>query len=297
MRRPFMDNLKGLTEVVQQLVYETIGLLLPGALAVVAVSAAIAPGEVRGLFDWAGRLPVPAVGLAYVLGYVVQGLSRPVTQGAEDVLAAIPRLLLRFLPRAAVDALERLERHLTGRHAHRPGSAAGEAVSLPEIAGSYWANKLGVPVAALREGDVRDLSFSEVGDRTHLDRFRAATSLCRGAAFSVVLVLAILIAKLVLGVPPATPRSYLIIAVLVVVFYALLERADMYDRLWRSVVPAQFLAAASHSAPLSRLAVPAPPVGSRDVAGNAGEPTEEAPAPVPVPQEKPHAQADLPPSR
>lgn len=244
-----METLKGLAEIVQHLLYETLGLLLPGVLACLAIAAALGSSELEAVLRHASQHTVLAIVGAYVAGYVVQGLSRPVNQIAVDILTLIPKLVLKVFGRRARRVVDRVEKHLTGRHSHVAEAPDEHTAELDPLIAAYWANRLRLPDGKrLRADHVRDLCFSEIlGARAHLDRYRAATSLCRGAAFAVVVAAVIILVQLALGGRPPTLGIVGVLVGLVVVFCAFTERADMYHRLWKAVVPTQFLATVSRS--------------------------------------------------
>lgn len=259
-----MESLKGLAETVQQLVYETLGLLLPGALAVLSIAAAIGPIELQAVLRLGSQYTALGVVGAYLAGYVVQGLSRPVNQLADDIFTAIPKVVLKMLGEGARKLVGRIGTHLTGRQSHVTETSDEHTAQLDPLIADYWANRLGLAHGKrLRADHIRDLCFSDIlHSRGHLDRYRAATSLCRGAAFSVVVATVILVAQLALGDRPMTLGIVGLLAVLVVVFYALTERANMYHRLWEAVVPTQFLANASRNGSFEPPTAPASPPAS-----------------------------------
>lgn len=248
-----MDGLKGFAEVAEHILYEVLGLLIPGGAFALAVSAALGGEAWTTLLVFGRQHPWLSLAGAYVLGYPVQGISRPVTVTSEWLLRFPGRLvigtILRLVPqrprRWAKGRLMAFERWLTGRHGHEPGATREDAVDLEELSLAYWTARLLVPAGkSLSPRQVQDLSFSVLlPERKQLDRFRAATSLARGVAVSVVAVALILAVQLWLGVREPSWSLVLTLMALVVAFYGLMQRAEMYDELWRDVVPAQLLCA------------------------------------------------------
>lgn len=256
-----MDGLKGFAEVAKHILYETFGLLLPGGLALLAVAGAVDPGLARAAIAFGRENTWLALGAAYVLGYPLQALSRPVTVAAEAILTAPTKLILwiiHLLP-AVGSGIDRLERALTGRHAHTRDQDKRSAtrVEFDALLGAYWGRRLGLPEGRrLSSAQARDLSFSQLlAERDGLDRFRAATSLTRAAAAVTVIVLGILGWQLVLGERRVTWPLVGVIELLLLAFYGLLERADMYDGLWRSALRSQLLCAVTRERALDPFSV------------------------------------------
>jgi hypothetical protein len=251
-----VDGLKGIAEVIEHILYEVLGLLLPGACFVLAVA------YVWGGTTWADALrfaceqPWIAGGAAYLLGFVVQGLSRPVTGATEWILRS-PARLLTWLYRLGMPEQARTvvatwrargAAVLFDRHRHSTTTVpAGQAVNLDSVAEAFWRKRLHIGEdRRLSWSQVRDLSFSAlISERNRLDRFRAATSLCRGVATTVAICIAIMVMQLVREERSISWVSAGWIAGLLLAFYALLERADMYNKLWNAVVQPQFLASAT----------------------------------------------------
>ncbi len=225
-----MEGLKAVAEVIDHVLYELLGLFLPGA-AFVLLLAYVAGGE-----TWTEALrlsaahPWIAFGGAYLLGYAVQGISRPVVDAVGWVLGR-PGWFLTWIRRKAGG----------GPEAPRPLS---EGADLDRVAEAVWRRRLGlVAEERLSTQQVRDLSFSVLGSARHrLDRYRAATSLCRGVATAVVVALALLLAQVAWGIRPVAWKTAGAAAGLLLAFVALRERSLMYDRLWGAIITPQFLA-------------------------------------------------------
>jgi len=264
-----MDGLKGIAEVLEHILYEFLGLIVPGAALVLVIAGIVGDPWWTMLLTFVDKHPWLSLGGAYVLGYPVQGVSRPVTTIFGWLLPLPWRLLFMLIGLLSKrfhqwlqTRLDMLRRKLTGRHAH-DRLVNSDDVDLVELGTAYWATRLGVPTGKrLSRRQVQDLSFSAIlPERKQLDRFRAATSLTRGVAVAVVAAFSLLVYQLVVGV--RGPSTLLIIALigLALAFYGLMERADMYDGLWRTVVPAQFLCAVTRnpaSAGETDSAAPAP---------------------------------------
>src|SRR4051812_5361514 len=80
-----MDGLKGLAEVAKHILYETFGLLIPGAIAALAIAGVVEIDWLNALLTFARANAWLALGGAYVLGYLVQALSRPINAMAEGL--------------------------------------------------------------------------------------------------------------------------------------------------------------------------------------------------------------------
>jgi len=246
-----MDPLKSVADVVEHVLYETLGLLLPGALLLVGVAAAVGGETFQQVLAAAGAHPWLSILAAYLAGYVVQGVSRPLVGAAAWLLRLPGRGLVGALPHGVRQRVRQWEATVAaGRHAHA-GEQPGESrANLEEVEQRYWETRLGVR-GPLSKAQLRDLAFSELlAERKQLDRFRAATSFCRGSSVAAVAVLVIVAWQLLTGARDVSISGFALIVGAVVTFYALLERADMYDRLWRAVVPVQFLCAVSRQAAL-----------------------------------------------
>jgi hypothetical protein len=230
-----MDALKGVADAVEHLIYEALGILLPGLAAVIAAVVLWLPhaGALQA-FAWMEAHQVHVLVGAYVLGYAVQGISHSVT-----------RPMLRAL---------RL------RHATR----AAHQTPFREMARAYWGRRLRVESpTALGDPQVRDLSYSVLGPATRrLERFRAAEGLTRGVAAVCALASLVFAVQLVAGWREREAVAALPLLALLVITAGLCERAARYDQLWSAVLESQFAATilAEASAELST-APSVPPVG------------------------------------
>lgn len=252
-----MEGLKGLAEVLDHILYELLALLIPGAAFVLLVAWLLGPGAWADATGFMREQVWVALGAAYLLGYAVQGVSRPVVGAVERALRLPSRLLWRLACTLAPGQRERIagwgmeiERALLGRHTHGDAAVpARAAVDLDEVARERWRKRLRLPEdKMLSVAQARNLSFSALlSERGRLDRFRAATSLCRGVAAGVAIGLVIVTTQLVTGHRAPSLGGFLLLEGLVIAFYALLERADMYDRMWHRVIQPQFLAFATRA--------------------------------------------------
>ena len=252
-----VDGLKGFAEIAKHILYEVLGLLVPGGTFALAVAWAIEPGWASVLLRLGEQHTWLALGGAYILGYPVQSLSRPATTIFEWVLtrpAALLRLVGRVLPESVNEWIERrvaaFESVLTRRHAHSyAADDADSTVDYDVLMHAHWLPRLGLEAGRkLSPSQLRDLSFSElVGDRDRLDRFRAAASLARGVACAVTAVAWIFTWQLVIGERDVTWNAVGVALLGIVAYYGLMERADMYDRLWNAVLRSQFLCVASRT--------------------------------------------------
>lgn len=230
-----MEALKGVTDALEHLIYETLGILLPGLAAVIAAVVLWLPhaGALRAL-TWMEAHQVLVLVGAYVLGYAVQGIAGPVS-----------RPVLRTL---------RLS------HAKR----AAPSTPFPEMARAYWVRKLRVESpSALDDPHVRDLCYSVLGPATRrLERFRAAEGLTRGVATVCALAFLVLAVQLVAGWREREAVAVLPLLVLLVVIAGLCERAARYDQLWFTVLESQFAATTLAEASAGMSTAPAvTPVG------------------------------------
>lgn len=242
-----MDAVKGIADVVEHVLYETLGLLLPGAVLLLAVTAAWNPAAGANLIEVSGDHPWFALLAAYLAGYVVQGLSRAIVVTADALLSAPGRFVFWALPDRVGDWVRRLEGRVSAsRHTHSQSADDNAEIDLETIAQEYWQRRLGVSGRRFSAAQLRDLAFSEILPvRKQLDRFRAATSFCRGCAAIAAMSAVAVAVQTARGAQPVSALSFAAVISAIVVFYSLMERADMYDRLWRSIVPVQFLCAAS----------------------------------------------------
>jgi hypothetical protein len=246
-----VEGLKGIAEIVEYVLYEVVGLIIPGTCFALGVSYAWDPAAAADLLRIASDWPWVSVVSTYVLGLAVQGVSRPVTAVFGGLLK-LPWVLIgwggRLTPqrfRSWVGrGLAAVESFLFHRHSHQyvEGPAEGR-VNLNDVAEQRWRQRLGLSDdRRLSASQVRDLSFSAiVSERHRMDRFRATTSLCRGVATAVDVSIAVLLVRIAMGLAPLWSTLGWIIG-LIVLFAGLMERAYMYDRLWNYVLQPQFLA-------------------------------------------------------
>ena len=250
-----MEGLKAIVDGIERLLYEALGLVVPGAALVLAVAYILAGPEWSDLLTFIDGHTWLAIGAAYVLGYAIQGISRPVTTALGWLLflpiwlmlavAGLPRW--RQLRQWANMCLSILRQRLVGRDA--PKQAADDTFDLTDLTEAYWTLRLTIPTGKrLSTSQVRDLSFSMLlTERKYLDRFRAASALTRGVAVAAVAAFSLLLYQITMGVRPLSTLLAAALVGLLVVFYGLIERAGMYDALWREIVPAQFLCTITHA--------------------------------------------------
>jgi len=246
---------------VEHFLYETLGLLIPGALFALATTVTVAPDTWPSLIKFMDAHWVIACITVYTIGYVVQGISRRVTSWCDAVLVLPLRCSVRFTGLLHERAAARLKTWLrscnwsllqragwppTQEMASLGGERPGQ-VDLKTLVADRLCVRLGLPLGSqLRPGDLRDLAFSALlSERRTLDRFRAATSFARAAATVVALGDAALLAVLLLprwaGGWPTTSASVTALGALTVAYLALMERSSMYDTLWSSIIVPQFL--------------------------------------------------------
>lgn len=210
-----MEIVRGVADAFEHLLYETLGLLLPG-LSVLLLGAAIWLPQVDATRFLASLESHQLLVLmsAYVLGYAVQGVAQC---GA------------------------RLTRVLT---VDRAGVPAGGRRPFQQAAHVYWARALGVdPTESLGAPDVRDLSYSVLGAATkRLERFRAAEGLTRGVATTSLVGLLVVGLQVAFRLREPSPTVALSALGLMVTASALFERAHRYARLWETVLESQFAA-------------------------------------------------------
>lgn len=248
-----MDGLKGIADVVEHILYEILGLLVPGGALVFAVAAVLGGAWWNMLLQFIDAHVWISLIAAYVLGYPVQAISRPVTRIFGSLVLLPFRLLLwlvgivskrgRHWLQVQVDWMKEC---LLGHHT-RDSVQPAEGVDLADLGASYWATRLGLPAdKQLSRSQVQNLSFSMLlVERKQLDRFRSASDLSRGVAVAVVAACVLLLYQLVIGSRILSPLAITLLIGLVIAFYGLMERATMYDRVWRTIIPAQFLCAAT----------------------------------------------------
>jgi hypothetical protein len=254
-----MDGLKGFADIAKHLLYETFGLLIPGGVLAFGAAWVLGPKNWSAWLAFISDHPLLTLVAAYLLGYPLQSLSRPIITIAEWVLVS-PTRLLGLIGRTvlsqpyqtkvltAVQALEDalLRRH---RHDHARGDGGETGVRLDDLVREHWQQRLSLPPdKVLSRQQAIDLAFSGVlPERDRLDRFRAAASLARGVAAALTLLATAVAIQFVSATPFVSPTWHHVgmVVLYILVLYGLLERADMYDWLWRSVVPAQFLCSAT----------------------------------------------------
>jgi len=258
-----MNGLKGFAAMAEHILYETLGLVIPGGMFALGIGGALGDEAWTQMLAFGRDHPWVSLAAAYVLGYPVQGISRPVTTVFEWILRLPGRLVIGTVLRLLSQRQRRwvhgrllaFERWLTGRHAHEAGATSEDAADLNKLCLAYWTDRLSLPSGTtLSPRQVQDLSFSALlTERERLDRFRAATSLARGAAVSVVAIMVTLGTEIGLGHRVLSWPLVMVLIGLVTAFYGLAQRADMYDVLWRSVVPAQFLCVVTRDERLLRV--------------------------------------------
>lgn len=229
-----MDSIQGVVDAFEKLLYDVLGLLLPGGVLLCAGARVLGGDTWTAALAFAGQHPWLSVATAYLVGLALQGLSRP--------LVNLCRLPGRGLRAVAGSGLRRAGAFLqSGHRATREDRPTTEGVDLLGVLKRYWSTR--VP---LEEGEelsrqqVVDLSFSAILDhRRQLDRFRAATSLARGVAAALVPVVVVLGFQLAAGLRPRRATAFVLLGALLVAIYGLIERADWYAGLWRSVLHSQ----------------------------------------------------------
>jgi hypothetical protein len=254
-----MDSLKGIADVIEHILFELLGLLIPGTVFALTIAGLLGQPWPDLLLQFTAERPWLAFPAAYVLGYAVQGISRPVTTSFAWLLLLPGRAALLLTGRVSQRLhtfirarLDTLRQFLIGRHTHDQKQMI-DTVDFSDVASTYWRARLGIrPGKQLSRRQVQDLSFSVLSsERKQLDRFRAAASLARGVAVAIAVAFVVLLFQLVIDTRNLSPMFITILAGLLVAFYGLMERADMYDGLWRAVVLPQFLCTITRDRPLS----------------------------------------------
>jgi hypothetical protein len=247
-----VEGLKGIAETIEYILYEVAGLIVPGACFALGVAYAWDPAAAGDLLRLGNEWWWLALAAAYVLGLALQGVSRPITSIFSGVLK-LPWILSGRASRLVTTTqfrerftskLNVIQSFLFHRHRHLYIDAPPDSrVDLDEVAEQRWRARLALPAdRRLSMNQVRDLSYSAIlAERHRLDRFRAATSLCRGVATTIPICVAILVWRISGGHLPLW-NTLGWIAALVVLFAGLMERADMYNRLWNHVLQPHFLA-------------------------------------------------------
>ena len=243
--------MKGLTDLVEHLVYETLALLLPGTVLVVLAIAVVFPDAWQSTVEFGDAHPWVAVGVGYLAGFFIQSLSRPVCNVGRWLLGVPYRVLLAGIGRVGGRTLRsRVEAAVTVsirwlRSGHSPGAEDRNEghVRLADVEDKHWRARLGISAdKQIRRRDLLDLSFSGLGDeRRRLARFRALTSLCRAIAALAAIAGWVLVGAII-GPWPLTGAAAATGLAVLILFVAFLERADMYDRLWSAIITPQFLA-------------------------------------------------------
>lgn len=218
-----MEDLKGLAEVADRLVYEALGLVVPGAAFIIAVMLVLGADAAAWAATSAGEHPWLAAGACWVVGLVLQGASAPITVAADFLLTLPLRPFVRPKPPAAADPKQ---------------------ADLRVIATEYWRKQLGLaPAQVLRWQDVRDLSYSVITSaQGRLSRFRALASGTRALAAVAALVAVYGIVFPVITVRSISPGWLVVAGIALVSYFALMDRSRMYNQLWDDIIAPQFLA-------------------------------------------------------
>jgi hypothetical protein len=270
-----MSELRDGLETVEQAIYESLGLVLPGAVALAGGACVLIPDALPAMLGFAAAHQWITLAICYLVGYPVQSLSRPI-----DKVTVLPvQLSVRFLgklwPAAAAwltSTWRRVGKWL--QSGHRPqredgsNSDSRSLASLSAIEHASWAARLGLrDDQRLDAFDVKNLSFSTLGaDQRRLHRFRAITSLCR--AMASMAAAAALLSVYLIARGRFSLSGVTIVLACIVVFLAFRERANMYDGLWNGIITPQYLANNARSAPAIAPAIggivstttPSPPV-------------------------------------
>ncbi len=225
-----MEGLKAIVDSIERLLYEVFGLAVPGAAIVLAVVRVLGDPWWSDLLSFIDSRTWLAVSAGYVLGYVVQGISHPVTITFGWLLFLPVRLVLiliglpsRRLRQWINVRLPILRQRLLGLCVP-DRSLPDDAVDLTDLAESYWTSHLTVPSGKrLSKRQVECLSFSVLlPERKYLDRYRAAASLSRGVAVAVVVVFSLLLYQIIVGVRPLSMLSIVVLVGLLIMFYGLM---------------------------------------------------------------------------
>jgi hypothetical protein len=217
-----MDDLKGLAEVVDRLVYEALGLVVPGAALIIAGMFVLGI-DAAWAATAAGEHPWLAAGACWVVGLALQGASAPITVAADFLFTLPARPFIRPKPPAVADPKQ---------------------ADLRVVATEYWRKQLGLaPAQTLRWQDVRDLSYSVITSaQGRLARFRALASGTRALAAVAALVVVGSIVFPAITVRSVPPGWLIVSAVALVSYFALMERSRMYNQLWDDIIAPLFLA-------------------------------------------------------
>jgi len=245
-----VSDLRAGFESAEQTVYETLGLAMPGVTAWFVVLCITAPERLPEVLRLIEAHRWLALGAAYLSGYPVQSVSRPVVNLTRAALGlpgkAVTAVIAWVSPSAAASVGGFVSSRwgwLKSGHAPKRDSEDGACVPLDRAAHSHWNRRLLLESdEKLAKFDVLNLSFSTLGaEQRRLHRLRAITSLCRAMAAIMAIGLWILVAALV-WTWPVTAAGLGAALGLAVLFGAFVERADMYDNLWTSIILPQFLA-------------------------------------------------------
>ena len=252
-----MDAVKGAADALRDFVYEFAGLALPGAASVLAIAFAISPDTGMHVLVQAEAHAWVATGSAYLLGFPLQAISRPVTRSirrvARGVRDALPWALRTLGLSTAASELERrgakLAAYIAGRHAGHDGvlgtadDTYDESFDFATECGVQWKARLALaPTRRLTAFQLDALCYSVLQRRESIDRFRAATSLCRAMATVVALTAAVRLWQVWHEGPLVWPASLAAFAGVSVLFWAFSHREDMYERLRTDALLAQTLA-------------------------------------------------------
>jgi hypothetical protein len=221
-----MEDLKGLAEVADRLVYEALALVVPGAALIMAAMAAMGADAAVWAATSAGEHPWLAASASWVVGLVLQGASRLITDVSDLLFKSPWRVIRAIMP------------------PKQPAAVDASQADLKAVARAYWQKRLGIPPgSALRSQDVRDLSFSVITSaQGRLSRFRALSSGTRAlaAAAAIGAVYAIVFPAVTIH---SVPLGWFVTAgIALVSYFALMQRSRMYDQLWDDIITPQFLA-------------------------------------------------------
>jgi hypothetical protein len=221
-----MDDLKGLAEVADRLVYESLALVVPGAVLILAVLTALGGNATGGAITSAGEHPWLAAAASWAVGLVLQGASRPITDVAHFLFTLPARAITAILPPKS------------------KAPADPSFADLRTIARDYWQRRLGIATGfTLRPNDVRDLSFSVITTaQARLNRFRALASGTRALAAIAALVAVYAIIGPLITLHSVSLGWFGVSAVAIASYFALMERSRMYNDLWDDIITPQFLA-------------------------------------------------------
>jgi hypothetical protein len=228
-----VNDFKGLAEIADRLIYEVIALLLPGMMFALFVAGTMAtlflgPDTLHTALIFGDNHGIISCAVCYALGYVVQGLSRPV-----------------------VRPLERLLRRVRAKRKKPSSGDSGPNVSsVPEtletLAEAKLQKFLGLEGGRLRKTQLAVLAYGTISQATpRLERFRAAASCVRGLATVVVCWWLWTFITAILAVVARDAYAFLArfttLTGLSLAFWAFTEREKMYQRTWRLAVISEFM--------------------------------------------------------